>query len=113
MNGVWQDDSLLSITEFYEKPSVEYARQHLHVDRIEEDLFLTVFGLYVLTPQIFDYLEENITHNLRERGEFQLTPCLDTLRKEDSFSGYILKGRRFDIGLPEAYRETVIDFRNT
>ena len=63
-------------------------------------------------PQIFDYLEENIAHNLRERGEFQLTPCLDTLRKEDNFSGYVLKGRRFDIGLPEAYRETVIDFRN-
>ena len=112
MNGVWQDESLLSITEFYEKPSVAYARQHLHVDRMDKDLFLTVFGLYVLTPQIFDYLEENITHNLRDRGEFQLTPCLDTLRKEDNFSGYVLKGRRFDIGLPEAYRETVIDFRD-
>lgn len=112
VNGVWQDDSLLSITEFYEKPPVAYARQHLHVDRMDEDLFLTVFGLYVLTPQIFDYLEENITHNLRDRGEFQLTPCLDTLRKEDNFSGYVLKGRRFDIGLPEAYRETVIDFRD-
>ena len=112
VNGVWQGDSLLSVTEFYEKPPVEYARKHLHVDRMEEDLFLTVFGLYVLAPQIFDYLEEHITHNLRERGEFQLTPCLDTLRKEDNFSGYVLKGRRFDIGLPEAYRATVIDFRN-
>ncbi len=112
VNGVWQDDSLLSITEFYEKPPVGYARQHLHVDRMDEDLFLTVFGLYVLTPKIFEYLGENISHNLRERGEFQLTPCLDTLRKEDNFSGYVLKGRRFDIGLPEAYRETVIDFRD-
>ena len=112
VNGVWQDDSLLSITEFYEKPPVAYARQHLHVDRMDEDLFLTVFGLYVLTPKIFEYLGENISHNLRERGEFQLTPCLDTLRKEDNFSGYVLKGRRFDIGLPEAYRETVIDFRD-
>ena len=112
VSGVWQDDSLLSVTEFYEKPPVEYARKHLHVDRMEEDLFLTVFGLYVLAPQIFDFLEENITHNLRERGEFQLTPCLDTLRKEGNFSGYVLKGRRFDIGLPEAYRATVIDFRN-
>ena len=112
VNGVWQGDSLLSVTEFYEKPPVEYARKHLHVDRMEEDLFLTVFGLYVLAPQIFDYLEEHITHNLRERGEFQLTPCLDTLRKEGNFSGYVLKGRRFDIGLPEAYRATVIDFRN-
>ena len=112
VGGVWQDDSLLSVTEFHEKPSAGYARQHLHVDRMEEDLFLTVFGIYVLTPRIFDYLEENIAHNLRERGQFELTPCLDTLRKEDDFSGYVLKGRRFDIGLPEAYRETVFDFRN-
>ena len=79
---------------------------------MEEDVFLTAFGMYVLTPKIFGCLEEDISHNLREKGQFELTPCLDTLRKEDNFSGYVLKGRRFGIGLPEAYRETVIDFRN-
>ena len=111
--GTWQEsDAILSITEFYEKPTVEYARQHLHVERMDADEFLTVFGMYVLVPEIFDYLEENITHSLRERGEFQLTSCLDKLRKEDNFSGYVVKGRCFDIGVPEAYRQAIIDYRN-
>ena len=113
VTGTWQEpDTRLSITEFYEKPTVEYARQHLHVEGMKEDDFLTVFGMYALTPKIFDYLEENITHSLRERGEFQLTSCLDKLRKEDNFSGYVVKGRCFDIGVPEAYRQAMIDYRN-
>jgi len=74
--------------------------------------FLTVFGQYVLTPRIFELLEENITHNIRERGEFQLTSCLDKLRQQEGFTGVVVKGRRFDIGLPDYYRQTVIDFRN-
>ncbi len=111
--GTWQEsDTILSITEFSEKPAVEYARQRLRVEGLDADNFLTVFGMYVLVPEIFDYLEENITHSLRERGEFQLTSCLDKLRKEDNFSGYVVKGRRFDIGVPEAYRQTMIDYRN-
>ena len=110
--GTWQEsDAILSITEFCEKPAVEYARQHLRVEGLNEDDFLTVFGMYVLVPEIFDYLEENITHSLRERGEFQLTSCLDKLRKEDNFSGYVVKGSRFDIGVPEAYRQAMIDYR--
>ena len=111
--GTWQEsDTILSITEFSEKPAVEYARQRLRVEGLDADNFLTVFGMYVLVPEIFDYLEANITHSLRERGEFQLTSCLDKLRKEDNFSGYVVKGRRFDIGVPEAYRQTIIDYRN-
>ena len=113
VTGVWQENqSMLSVTEFYEKPDPEYAREHLHVDGMENDSFLTVFGIYVIEPQIFGFLEQNIEHNFRERGEFQLTSCLDELRKTDGFSGYVVKGRRFDIGLPEEYRQTVIDFRN-
>ena len=111
--GVWEKDGgVLSITEFSEKPEPEYAREHLRVDGIEEDHFLTVFGQYVLSPKIFEYLEENISHNIRERGEFQLTSCLDRLRREDGFSGILVRGRRFDIGVPDAYRQSLIDFRN-
>ncbi len=112
VTGVWKEiDSMLSVTEFYEKPDPEYAREHLHIDGMEEDSFLTVFGIYVIEPQIFGFLEQNIEYNIRERGEFQLTSCLDDLRKVEGFSGYVVKGRRFDIGLPEEYRQTVVDFR--
>jgi UTP--glucose-1-phosphate uridylyltransferase len=113
VTGNWDvENSELTITEFYEKPDVDYARKHLHTNGMKENLYLTVFGQYILTPKIFEYLEENIRHNIRERGEFQLTSCLEKLRQEDGFVGYVVKGRRFDIGLPEAYRQTVIDYRN-
>ena len=73
---------------------------------------LAVFGQYVLRPRLFEVLEENIHNNVRERGEFQLTCCLNRMRQEDGFMGIVVQGRRFDIGLPDVYRETVIDFRN-
>jgi UTP-glucose-1-phosphate uridylyltransferase/mevalonate kinase len=111
--GIWKDEqSILSITEFIEKPSVEDALARLPVEGIDDGFFLALFGQYILKPDIFKYLEENITHNLREKGEFQLTSCLDRLRQEDGFSGYIVKGRRFDVGVPDAYRQAVMDFRN-
>jgi len=113
VTGIWQiPQSLLTVTEFYEKPDLEYARQHLHVEGMAEDEFLTIFGQYVLDPKVFDYLDEHIRLNIRERGEFQLTSCLDRLRQEDGFTGYVVRGRRFDIGTPEAYRQTIIDFRS-
>ncbi|BAZ83683.1 UTP--glucose-1-phosphate uridylyltransferase [Sphaerospermopsis kisseleviana CS-549] len=110
--GVWNDDqSLLSLSQIYEKPSVEYARENLRVEGMGDDEFLCVFGLYLLTPQIFDFLAESINQNLRERGEFQLTSCLEKLRKKEGMTGYVVKGKCFDTGLPDAYRQTMIDFR--
>ncbi|MDE0187258.1 MAG: UTP--glucose-1-phosphate uridylyltransferase [Candidatus Poribacteria bacterium] len=108
VNGIWQEHgSLLSVTAFHEKPDIDYAREHLHVEGLETNQFLTLFGQYVITPNIFHYLEEHIAHNVRERGEFQLTSCLDKLRQEEGFSGYLVKGKCFDIGVPEAYRKSM------
>ncbi len=114
VTGDWQDsNSMLTVTQVYEKPEIEYARKHLRVEGMAEDQFLCIFGLYVLTPKIFDYLEEHISNNIRERGEFQLTSCLDRLRQEEGMTGYVVKGRCFDTGLPDTYRQTMIDFRNS
>jgi UTP-glucose-1-phosphate uridylyltransferase/mevalonate kinase len=106
--GVWvEEDLLLSVTEFAEKPTVDYARSNLRVPGLPEDEYLTVFGQYIIKPQLFTYLEEHIANNVRERGEFQLTSALDRLRQEDGFLGLIMQGRRFDIGLPNYYLETL------
>jgi UTP-glucose-1-phosphate uridylyltransferase/mevalonate kinase len=107
--GVWVEgeDGLLSITEFAEKPTVDYARNNLRISGLPEDEYLTVFGQYIIRPQIFDYLEEHIKNNVRERGEFQLTSALDRLRQEDGFLGLVMDGQRFDIGLPAFYLETL------
>jgi UTP-glucose-1-phosphate uridylyltransferase/mevalonate kinase len=106
--GVWVEDSrLINITEFAEKPTLDYARSNLRTPGLPDNEYLTVFGQYIIKPQLFDYLEEHITNNVRERGEFQLTSALDRLRREDGFLGLIMDGQRYDIGLPEHYLETL------
>jgi len=112
ITGVWTEpEVVLNVTEFAEKPTIDYARSNLRVPGLPEGQYLTVFGQYILTPKIFEYLEENITHNVRERGEFQLTSALDRLRQEDGFLGLLMQGKRYDIGLPEYYLETLKTYR--
>jgi UTP--glucose-1-phosphate uridylyltransferase len=108
---VWlEQDLLLNVTEFAEKPTIDYARMNLRVPNLPEDEYLTVFGQYIIKPKLFNYLEEHIAHNVRERGEFQLTSALDRLRQEDGFLGLVMDGRRYDIGLPQYYLETLATF---
>jgi UTP-glucose-1-phosphate uridylyltransferase/mevalonate kinase len=112
VTGVWSEDGkVLNITELAEKPTVDMARTNLRVPGLPDGEYLTVFGQYVIKPQIFDYLEEHIANNVRERGEFQLTSALDRLRQEDGFLGLIVEGQRYDIGLPDSYLETLRRFR--
>ena len=108
--GQWlvdDENTMLYVTEFAEKPTIDYARNNLRIPGLPETEYLTVFGQYIIKPQIFDYLEEHITNNVRERGEFQLTSALDRLRQEDGFYGMVVDGQRFDIGLPEYYLDTL------
>jgi UTP-glucose-1-phosphate uridylyltransferase/mevalonate kinase len=112
ISGVWIDENrLLNVTEFAEKPTLEYARSNLRVPGLDNDEYLTVFGLYIIRPQLFDFLEEHIQHNVRERGEFQLTSALDRLRREEGFLGLLMDGKRYDIGLPDYYLTTLQTFR--
>jgi UTP-glucose-1-phosphate uridylyltransferase/mevalonate kinase len=114
VTGIWkQQDSLLDVTEFYEKPELAYALKHLHMNGMPDDSFLTVFGQYVLSPQVFSYIEEHIHLNIRERGQFQLTSCLDRLRQEEGCVAVRVEGKRFDIGSPNAYLNALADFSTT
>lgn len=111
VTGTWlEEQHLLGITEFAEKPTLDYAHTNLRVSGVPEGEYLTVFGQYILKPEIYDLLENNIKNNVRERGEFQLTSVLDQLRQMDGFNGLMVDGRRFDIGIPEHYLETLQTF---
>jgi UTP-glucose-1-phosphate uridylyltransferase/mevalonate kinase len=112
VGGVWvEENRLLNISEFAEKPTADYARSNLRAPGMPEGEYLTVFGLYIIQPRIFEFLEEHIANNVRERGEFQLTSALDRLRREEGFYGLIMDGTRFDIGLPDSYLESLARFR--
>jgi UTP-glucose-1-phosphate uridylyltransferase len=112
VTGAWLNEHrLLRVTEIVEKPAVDYARTHLRVPGLAEGEYLTLFGLYLIKPRVFDYLEEQIAGNLREGGEYQLTTALERLRQEDGFLGLVVDGESYDIGLPDSYVETVQRFR--
>lgn len=112
LTGVWLEEGrLLNVTEFAEKPTLDYARTNLRVPGLPDGEYLTVFGQYILQPEVFGYLQKHIENNVRERGEFQLTSALDSLRQEHGFSGLMIDGKRFDIGHPDDYLETLQSFR--
>lgn len=55
-------------------------------------------------------MAQSIEENSRYRGEFQLTTCLDKLCQAERMTGYVIQGKCFDTGLPDTYRQTLIDF---
>lgn len=109
--GAWAEaNCLLEIGRFSEKPSVDYARANLRVSGLAEGEYLAFFGLYVVKPQLFDYLGDQIDHGLRERGEYHLTSALDRVREKDGFLGLLIEGQCYDIGLPGSYLQTLKEF---
>ena len=111
VTGTWREpDTILDITQLYEKPDLDYAKTHLHVPGMPETDFLGVFGMYVLKPEIFEALQTEIENNLRSKGEFQLTTCLERLRAASGMVGYLVKGQYFDVGMPQFYRQTMYDY---
>ena len=113
IGGEWQtENSILSISQIYEKPTLEYAREHLKVSGMAKDEFLGIFGMYVLESEIFNLLESEINNNERSKGEFQLTTCLDKLRKKSNAIAYLVQGQYYDTGMPLFYRQTIVDYYN-
>ena len=113
VGGKWQTgNSILKISEIYEKPTLEYARENLAVAGMAEDEFLGIFGMYILESTIFDLLEGEINNNQRSKGEFQLTTCLEKLRLQTSAIAYLVQGQYYDTGMPLFYRQTIIDYYN-
>ena len=100
----------LTITGMVEKPSEETAQKTLRVPGM--DLFLTVFGLYVLESSIFTHLNTEINANARdEKGVIGLTPALNKLRAELHMMGYVVEGHRHDLGQPDHLMNSLIELQ--
>ena len=113
VGGRWKTpQSILEIAQIYEKPTLEYAREHLQVPGMTEDEFLGMFGMYILEPIIFKLLALEIDNNERFQGEFQLTTCLDKLSQQYGAIAYLVQGQYYDTGMPLFYRQTMIDYYN-
>ena len=116
MSGVWEDKhcNVLHVSALNEKPKASYAEEFLGVRNSEgEKEYCSVFGQYILTPEVFHQLEADI-RLADEQGdtqrEIELTSALDAVRKREGMYGIRLKGERFDMGNPAALVDTVSKF---
>jgi UTP--glucose-1-phosphate uridylyltransferase len=78
------DGRLYKVTDLVEKPNPEAAPSNL-----------AIIGRYVLTPKIFDKLEQTPRG---AGGEIQLTDAIEALMQEQSVYGYAFEGVRYDAG---------------
>lgn len=103
---------LMKVTEMAEKPSVQYAKDYLGVKAAGEENYYCTFGQYVLTPDVFDHLEKDIKKHddSGDMSEIQLTDALCSVLEDKGMTGVLVDGKSFDVGIPEAYAETVFSF---
>ncbi len=118
LSGVWEnkEHTLLNVAIMQEKPKASYAEDFLGVRNSEgEKEYYSVFGQYILTPEVFAQLETDIQKADDEgetQREIELTSALESVRKKSGMMGVRLKGEMFDMGNPKALRQCVSHFAN-
>lgn len=96
INGKPTGGNVYSVLDLIEKPAREKAPSDL-----------AIIGRYILTPEIFQALE-NIQPG--RGGEIQLTDALRELVKKQNIYGCLFKGRRFDAGDKLGYLKATVSF---
>ena len=83
------------ITDMVEKPA-----------RDEAPSDMAIIGRYVLTPRIFDILQNQVPG---KGGEIQLTDAILTLSKEEAVYGCLFEGLRHDCGDKLGFLKATVD----
>jgi UDP-glucose pyrophosphorylase len=94
------------VTAIYEKPSIEYAAEHLQTPGVKRGYYLCFFGMHVFPPSIFECLEYHIENDIRQNGEIQFTSSQEMLRQRERYVAVETMGERYDMGVPFGYVET-------
>lgn len=89
-------NGLYSVDTFVEKPKPEDAPSDL-----------AIIGRYLLTPEIFDILENQAPG---AGNEVQLTDAIDTLNKTQRVFAREFTGNRYDVGDKFGFMKTSIDY---
>lgn len=84
------------VRRFVEKPELGTAPSDL-----------AIMGRYVLTPVIFDFLEEQ---EIGAGGEIQLTDAIQKLNNIQPVFAYNFEGKRYDVGEKLGFIMTTIEF---
>jgi UTP--glucose-1-phosphate uridylyltransferase len=89
------DPRLYKVSRLVEKPDPEDAPSNL-----------AIIGRYVLTPKIFDKLEQTPRG---AGGEIQLTDAIEALMQEQDVYGYAFDGVRYDAGTPMGWLRASVE----
>ena len=90
------EDRVYKVKDMVEKPSVEEAPSNI-----------AILGRYIITPEIFNILEEQAPG---KGGEIQLTDALQTLATKEAIYAYNFEGRRYDVGDKLGFLQSTVDF---
>ncbi len=90
------EDGIYNVEYFVEKPKPEDAPSDL-----------AIIGRYLLTPEIFEILENQAPG---AGGEIQLTDAIDTLNKTQRVFAKRFDGKRYDIGNKLGFLEMSIEY---
>jgi len=96
VGGQMVSDGVIKIDTLVEKPSKESAPSRL-----------AIAARYILTPTIFDCLDQT---KPGKGGEIQLTDALKLLVQREPVHGVVLKSKRHDIGNPVDWLKTNLLF---
>lgn len=94
--GSQLEERVYKVDDMVEKPKMEEAPSRV-----------AVLGRYIITPEIFDYLE---TQGAGCGGEIQLTDALKRLAKDQAMYAYDFKGHRYDVGSKMGFLQANIEF---
>ena len=103
-------ERLYTLAQISEKPTVEFAQEHLRVEGVPAQEYLCNFGIDLLTPLLFEILDHNYRHRIVTHGEIQLRDAMAEMIKQEGMSGYRVAGQRYDIGNPQELLRTVNAF---
>ena len=87
---------LYDVKNLVEKPDIKDAPSSI-----------AILGRYIITPAIFDILENTVPG---KNGEIQLTDALKTLLAREKIYAYEFDGIRYDIGDKIGFLEATLDF---
>ena len=91
-----QDGRRYQVKQFVEKPAQGTAPSNL-----------AIMGRYILTPDIFAFLEKQ---EVGAGGEIQLTDAISKLNETQRVFAYDFEGKRYDVGEKIGFITTTIDY---
>ncbi len=89
-------ERLYKVSDLVEKPSIEEAKSNI-----------AILGRYILTPDIFDAIDNT---KVGKGGEIQLTDALINLNKNSEIFAYDFEGKRYDAGDKLGYLKATVEF---